>query len=248
MDPNDITKTSFCGKVIDNITSNDMKKYILDELKHKTGIEYKQNYAKIYNPKFSKNLKNPHLLCLKSFGSPYLLYCTKIHNVNYCLLIDKKVKSGYLYPKMFIVHYRFVDDIYYGTLFETELLRDNTNKWLLLIGDIYYYKDKKYYKTIDIVKRMNLIHTIFETEYINDSFCDICPIQIKKYFEINELDEIKGFIHKLNYKIKGYYYIPININYSNNLYLFDDSYSRHIYKEKNHKLNFKITKGNKPEV
>ena len=34
------------------------------------------------------------------------LYLTKVNNVNYSLLIDKKTKSGHDYPKMFIVQYR----------------------------------------------------------------------------------------------------------------------------------------------
>ena len=76
----------------------------------------------------------------KSLGSPYLLYCTQINDVNYCFLIDKKIKDGYKHPKIFLVHYRFNNDIFKGTLFETELLRDNNNKWQLLIGDIYTYK------------------------------------------------------------------------------------------------------------
>ena len=36
------------------------------------------------------------LHCLKSIGSPYYLFCTQINDVNYCFLIDKKVKDGKL--------------------------------------------------------------------------------------------------------------------------------------------------------
>ena len=31
MDPSALTKTSFCGKEIDNVTNNDTKKFILDD-------------------------------------------------------------------------------------------------------------------------------------------------------------------------------------------------------------------------
>ena len=87
MDSKSLTKTSFCDKQIDNVTNNDMKKYILDNLYTKSGIKYTSRYAKLYNENFSKNLNNPHLVCLKSIGSPYLLYCTQINDVNYCFLI-----------------------------------------------------------------------------------------------------------------------------------------------------------------
>ena len=138
MDPKHITRTSFCNKEVDNVTDNSMKKYILDNLKLKTGIKYDMRYAKVYNEQFKKNLNNPHIFCLKSSGTPYLLFCTQINDVNYSFLIDKKVKDGYEYPKIFIVHYRFDSELFQGTLFEVELTRDKNNAWSTLIGDIYY--------------------------------------------------------------------------------------------------------------
>ena len=138
MDPKHITRTSFCNKQIDNVTDNSMKKYILDNLGIKTGIKYTSRYAKIYNEQYKKNLNNPHLICLKSSGTPYLLFCTQINDTNYCFLIDKKIKDGYEYPKIFIVHYRFSPELFQGTLFETELIRDKHQEWSLLIGDIYH--------------------------------------------------------------------------------------------------------------
>ena len=68
MDPKHITRTSFCNKEIDNVTDNSMKKYILDNLNLKTGIEYRTRYAKVYNQQYSKNLNNPHIICVKSSG------------------------------------------------------------------------------------------------------------------------------------------------------------------------------------
>ena len=38
MDSKSLTKTSFCDKEIDNVTNNDMKKYILDNLNTKSGL------------------------------------------------------------------------------------------------------------------------------------------------------------------------------------------------------------------
>ena len=137
MDSKSLTKTSFCGKEIDNVTNNELKKHILDDMCQKTSITYKSRYAKMFNQQFLKNFNNPHILCLKTIGSPYLLYCTQINDVNYCFLVDKKIKDGYDYPKIFLVHYRFNEEIFNGTLFETELLKNNDDEWFLLIGDIY---------------------------------------------------------------------------------------------------------------
>ena len=119
MDSKSLTKTSFCGKEIDNVTNNELKKHILDDMCQKTNITYKTRYARMFNQQYLTNFNNPHILCLKTIGSPYLLYCTQINDVNYCFLIDKKIKEGYDYPKIFLVHYRFNEEIFNGTLFET---------------------------------------------------------------------------------------------------------------------------------
>jgi len=252
MDPKEINKTNFCGKQIDNIISNEMKKYIIQDMKLRTSLTPSSRYAKIYNEAYKKNFNNPHILCLKTYGSPYFLYLTKINDIKYTLLIDKKVKKGYEYPKMFIVPYCFNTDLYNGSLFETELLRDNDNGWFLLIGDIYYYKGKKTNDTI-ITDRIKQIYYILNNEFVSDSEIDICDIQIKKYFDIEDkLTVFNEFIPKLNYKTRGLYYIPINVNYSNVLYMFTDDELKQIYQSKttNNKnfLNFKITTTMKPEV
>ena len=93
MDSKSLTKTSFCGKEIDNVTNNELKKHILDDMCQKTNITYKTRYAKMFNEQYLKNFNNPHIICLKTIGSPYLLYCTQINDVNYCFLIDKKIIS-----------------------------------------------------------------------------------------------------------------------------------------------------------
>ena len=91
-----------------------------------------------------------------------------------------------------------------------------------------------------------------KTEYNDDEYCNICPIIIKKYFDINDKDKaINEFIPQLNYKTRGIYFIPININYSNVLYMFSEEELKYNFKKKkNNKniLNFKITKTMKPEV
>ena len=131
MDPSSLTKTSFCGKEINNVTNNSLKQFILNDFNIKcNGIHHNSKYAKLYNEKYSSNLCNPHIICLKTTGTPYFLYCTQINDVNYTFLIDKKIKEGYEYPKIFILEYKFSDELFKGTLFETELLRDNNNEWL----------------------------------------------------------------------------------------------------------------------
>ena len=248
MDPKHITRTSFCNKEIDNVTDNSMKKYILDNMNIKSKIQFNSRYAKIYNEQFHKNLNNPHVICLKSSGTPYLLFCTQINDVNYCFLIDKKVKDGYEYPKIFIVHYRFDPKLFQGTLFEVELIRDNNENWSLLIGDIYTHSGNSL-KNMQIHERINCIIDIMENDYIDDSFCDICPISIKKYFDFQEIRSIfSDFIPKLPYRVRGFYFIPLKTSYSKILYLFKENDYKKLNSSNKKFISFRIIQTVKPDV
>lgn len=248
MDPKHITRTSFCNKEVDNVTDNSMKKYILDNLNLKTGIKYDTRYAKVYNEQFKKNLNNPHIFCLKSSGTPYLLFCTQINDVNYSFLIDKKIKDGYEYPKIFIVHYRFDPELFQGTLFEVELTRDKNSKWCTLIGDIYYMSGKSM-KNTQIHDRINHCNTILENKYIDDSFCNICPLSIKRFFDIQEVESvINDFIPKLTYRVKGFYFVPMKTSYSKILYLLKEKDYKQVNSANKDLISFRIIKTVKSDI
>lgn len=250
MDPTSFTKTSFCNVEIDNITKNESKEYILNQMSILCSeIKYNSRYAKVYNNQFSKNLNNPHIFCLKSSGTPYLLFLTQINDVNYCFFIDKKIKNGYDYPKIFILPYNFNSDLYKGSLFECELIRNKQNKWSISIGDIYYLRGKNLNKTV-IIDRINEIHNLFTNYYYESPFSEICPIQIKKYFDYKDIDNcLKNFIPKISYQIRGIYFVPLKTNYSKILYLFpqDKILKNNNLVKKNYKT-FRIMKTLKPDV
>ena len=105
MDPSSFTKTSFCNIEIDNITKNESKQYILNQMSLLcSGIKYNSRYAKVFNEQFSKNLNNPHVFFLKSSGTPYLLFMSQINGINYCFFIDKNIKERYYFLNIYINH------------------------------------------------------------------------------------------------------------------------------------------------
>jgi hypothetical protein len=252
MEPNSFTKTSFCDIEIDNITTNSTKKYILNQLQILCNIKYNSRYAKVYNEQYSKNLNNPHIFCLKSSGNPYLLFLTQINDENYCFLIDKKTNDKYSYPKMLILPYNFTSEIYDNSLFECELIRDKYNKWLLCINDTYYLKSKSM-KKISIIDRINNIHEMLNLNFEENEYSKSCPIRVKKYFDYNQINNVKDeYIKKLPYNTRGIYFIPMRTDYSNMLYLFP----KNIKNNKNilklppvkKKIIFRIMKTMKPDV
>ena len=250
MDPSSFTKTSFCSTEIDNITTNESKQYILNSLSLLcSNIKYNSRYAKVFNEQFSKNLNNPHVFYLKSSGTPYLLFLTQINSINYAFFIDKKVKEGYSYPKIFILPYEFSPDLYKCSLFECELIRKRNKKWCIGVNDIYYYCGKNMKKT-SIIDRMNTIHQVFNTKYTSSEFSNTCPPFVKKYFDYKDVSYVfNDFIPNLDYETRGIYFVPMRVDYSNILYIFKEKDSvKLVEKPKKTTKCFRIMKTMKPDV
>ena len=84
----------------------------------------------------------------------------------------------------------------------------------MLLGDIYIYKGERL-DTKQITERMNIINNMILNEYIDDTFCNICPIKIKRYFNINQIQYITDeFVDTLDYRIRGLYFVPLKCSYS----------------------------------
>jgi len=215
MDPTSFTRTNFCGTRVDNITENGAKQYILDQMALKcSGISHKSRYAKVYNENYRENLSNPHVVCLKSLGTPYLLFVTQINETNYSFLIDKKVQEGYVYPKIFILPFHWSPEMYEGTLLECELIRDRNQKWFLSLGDLYYDRGMPMAQTV-VIARINRIHRLVG-KYLQDSeFTKVCTPFIKRYFDYKDIPKILSeFVPTLTYDIRGCYFVPMRFSYA----------------------------------
>jgi hypothetical protein len=104
-------------------------------------------------------------MSIKSSGTNYYLYFTCINNINYCFFIDRKIKSGYTYPRIISVKYAFDDSIFQDTLLDGELVRDSNDNdaWIFLITDILVHKGKKI--NCNIVNRFNLLYDMLTNDY-----------------------------------------------------------------------------------
>ena len=92
-------------------------------------------YYSFLNKKNLNSLKNyKFFVLLKSFGKNYVLFLTKIDEKNYCIFINKKNNV------MNIVNIDFDDELFNGTLFDGEIVKNTENKYIFLINDLPYYK------------------------------------------------------------------------------------------------------------
>ena len=88
-----------------------------------------------------------------------------------------------------------------------------------------------------------------DNEFIDDSFCNICPIVIKKYFDIQEIEYIiNEFIPKLTYRIRGFYFVPLKTSYSKLLYIINDNDYKSINSSNKNTVSFRIIKTINPDI
>jgi len=194
-------------QIISNDIKNDIKQYI-----NKIGsFNLISKYYTFLNKKNVNNLKeNNFLISLSTFGKKFILFITIYNNKKYCIFINKKNDS------MVVTQLKFIDDIFTGTLFDGELVKNSDDKWIYLINDIAYYKGKNII-TKSFLERQNIIEYILKNEHDNDS--QTFYISKKNYFEYKCIkDLVENYSKILNYKSSGLYFKSMT-NFSDN-YLF----------------------------
>ena len=213
---------SFCGEVAHNVVNKDAKEYILNQLKSKYNIGINDNRAYILNEKSVYFLeKTQHIISIKSSGTNYLLFLTRINNTNYCFYIDRKISPGYTVPRIISSKYGFSDEVFNDTLLDGELVKNSDNQWMFLITDMLVYNGKRL--ETNIISRFNLLYKVLSEQYTIDRDFDICPLVVKKLFKYSEYDYlITQFIPSLTYKTKGLYFNTLNTKHANQLFIFPD--------------------------
>ena len=220
---------SFCSDAAHNVVNPEAKQYIMNRLKEKHNININKKHAFILNQKSVYFLeKTQHIISIKSSGTNYYLYLTNINNINYCFYIDRKIKSGYTYPRIISVKYSFSDEVFEDTLLDGELVRDkdDNDSWIFLITDLLVLKGKKL--ECNIVNRFNLLYEMLTHDYNKNHELDICPLIVKKLFLYKDYDElITRFIPSLPYKTNGLYFNSLNTKHANQLFLFKTGNNHH---------------------
>jgi len=198
-------------------------------------------YYTFLNKKNVNKLKEkPFLVTLSTFGKKFILFITKYNNKNYCIFINKKN------DKMTVTQLKFSDDIFLGTLFDGELIKNEKGKWIYLINDIAYYKGKNII-TKSFLDRQYLLEDILKNEHQYSLIDDTLYISKKKYFDYNNIKSlVNDYTKYLNYKCSGLYFKSIN-NFSDN-YLFIFPECRSDSKILNNCISIDYTKNNDNEL
>ncbi len=187
------------------------------------------NYAissKYYNFLNKKNLfelkDGEFRVSLSSYGKRFVLFLVTIQDKRYSILINKKNEV------MIRSQYKFHHDLYEGTLFDGEIVKNENNKWIFIINDLAYYRGRSIV-TQSFEERQSIIDSILLNEYSNeDKDQQMTYISKKLFVTIDKTEDLsKRFRESLNYKTSGLYFKNI-YNYSDNyLYVFPECRTDH---------------------
>ena len=205
----------FSNKKSLQIISPDIKNDIKSIINEIGSFNLTSRYYTFLNKKNVNNLKeNNFLVSLSTYGKKHVLFITKYNTKKYCIFYNKKNDT------MIVTQLKFKDDIFMGTLFDGELVKNNNNKWIFLINDIAYYKGENLV-TKSFLERQDIINFILNNEHDNECQNENQTFYISKkvYFEYQNIkDLVNNYMNNLNYKCSGLYFKNIN-NFSDN-YLF----------------------------
>lgn len=229
-------RISFCKKSGLNIVEAQDKQNIIDILSNNYSINFKSNRAMILNKKSLSYLRaNPHLISVKTTGSNYYLFMTKLNDTNCCFFIDRKVKQGYTLPRIILTNLSFSDSVFNDTLIDGELIRDKQNNWMFLISDMPLCKGQKL--SCDILERFNRLYGLLKNDFREDPSIDICPLRVKQLFDYSEFSKlITQYIPQLKYNIRGLYFNTLNPKHNNQLFIYKE---RTNYNPKDNKVQLK---------
>lgn len=212
---------SFCDKQSLNIKSNDTKKVFNDKL-NDYGIKILQKHFERFDDNsFNKLKSNPYIASLKSNGNPYIMFLTRFNETDICLMIDKKIQQGYFLPRMIIDNVCFNSRLFDDTIFEGEMIKTNSGEWIFMMNDIRALEGKNL-DNMNILKRIQLINGIVTNKYKplpDQKF----HVQVKKYFKVDEIDELMSLKETLDYTSRGVIFKPMFPKFRDILFNFDDS-------------------------
>ena len=205
--------TYFSNKKSLQVISPTIKNDIKNSINEIGSFNLTSKYYTFLNKKNVNNLKeNNFLVSLSSFGKKFILFITNYKNNKYCIFINKKNDT------MTVTQLKFSDDIFLGTLFDGELVKNSEDKWIYLINDIAYYKGENII-TKKFSERQSIIENILLNDHDNETLNETFFISKKYYFEYKNIkDLVENYMQHLNYKCAGLYFKNTN-NFSDN-YLF----------------------------
>ena len=180
-------------EIIDTDLKSQIKEFLWEKAKTRP---MDKNYRILNKGSLQHLAKYPHLVTLSTYGKKFLLCLIKIEDKNHTIFVDRK-REMMIYMPM-----GFDKNLYQGTIFDGELMKDNDGKWIYFVTDIPLYNGKSTY-TKSLQERIEIVKDILGTQFIVNEM-DFCAFEMKEYFPYKFLEDLSnGYRQRLNYKCSG---------------------------------------------
>lgn len=213
---------SFCNDTvtIEQLVEHNDKNAVLESIRMSVDLTADQKYYRVLREQSDANLLHfPHVFSLMSNGFKYWLYLTQLHHTNCCVLVERRIRNGYPYPKMVLPLLDFDDTLFSNTLFEVEIVQlTDDQRHVILISDLLMFKNRNA-REWDPLRRFSTIHMIMKKHFREDMVNQPCPLQVKRLFTKANWEEMIKFQHKLPYKTRGLLLFPLNPRFRIRLWL-----------------------------
>lgn len=204
------------------IQQKDIREEVFRNVKRIGNYNVTSKYYTFLNKRNLSEIKDGDFrISLSSYGKKFLLFLTTYQDKKKSIFINKKNEV------MMDTSFKFLGDLYQGTLLDGELVKNDENKWIFIINDVPYYKGENMI-TKSFEERQRVISHILNHEKMVSDGTDTTYISKKMYFQYKNLQDMcKRFRESLNYKTSGVWFRNI-FNYGDNyLYVFPECRTDH---------------------
>ena len=202
---------SFCGGHIESIVEHSDKHAVLENIRLCVGLTADQKYYKVLRDAGDAGaLGFPHLLTTLSAGHKYWLFLTQVQHENCCVLIERHIRNGWVYPKMVVPLLDFDDALHAGTLFEAEIAPlDDGKRHVMLLADLLMYKNRNT-REWDPLRRFSTMHSAISGSFRENIVNQPMALQVKRLFARTQWREMLAFQRALPYTTRGLVLFPMN--------------------------------------
>ena len=213
---------SFCNDTVtvEQLVEHNDKNAVLESIRMSVDLTADQKYYRVMREQSDANLLHfPHVFSLVSSGFKYWLYLTQLNHTNCCVLVERRIRNGYPYPKMVLPLLDFDDTLFSNTLFEVEIVQLTDDKrHVILISDLVMFKNRNA-REWDPLRRFSTIHMVMKKHFRENAVNQPCPLQVKRLFTRASWKEMLKFQQKLPYKTRGLILFPVNPRFRIRLWL-----------------------------
>lgn len=176
----------------EGILENLQRSYGINPLQRRTDVLSQRNEAKIS--------EMPSLIHVQTQGVPYMMFLTNIGNRQVTLMIERRIKREFKYPKIVLVHVLFSERLFQDTIVTGELVNSN-GQWVFLVDDILVYSGQPVMSSM-FRERYSILLNILNNDmsaFRYDPFKTVA----KRFHQINHFSTVQKELAYLPYNING---------------------------------------------